>query len=447
ANAQNFGDSSSTITNYSFDFGDHTTPVSGTSPTAGHTYAKPGAYTVTVTVTDATGATSTATHSYATQAGDFTPSGPTRLLDTRNGTGAPVGAVPSNGVVNLKIAGVGVIPGNATAVVVNLTALAATQSGYLEVYGHGDPAPGTSALNFGVGDVVPNLAVVKLGADGSIDLLNGSGGTVQLLADVTGYFTVAPTDGYTALSPDRLLDTRTGTGAPKAPVTAGHSVVLTVAGADGGKLPTSGIKAVALNVTVTGTVGAGFISAYPDGTTRPVTSNLNFTTGQTVPNMVIVPVGADGKVDLYNSASSVNLVADVTGYFSADGASAYFPLPAYRVADSRLGNGLATPIGAAQNEALAMADASAPSPLFQNMTAFVLNVTVTGPQAGGYLTVFPNGTTPPTASNLNFNPGQTIANMVLAAPGSDAGKSVGFHNGSGGTVNVIADLSGVFGTY
>lgn len=72
-----------------------------------------------------------------------------------------------------------------------------------------------------------------------------------------------------------------------------------------------------LNVTVTDTKASGYISSYPSGTAAPA-SNLNYVTGQTVPNLVIVKVGADGKVTLANSSpGTVQLIADVAGYYLA----------------------------------------------------------------------------------------------------------------------------------
>ena len=116
------------------------------------------------------------------------------------------------------------------------------------------------------------------------------------------------------LTPTRLLDTRIGTGA-KGPVAPGATVILQVDGAGG--LPSSGVAAVVLNVTVTQPAQSGYVTVFADGTTRPVTSNLNFGAGQTVANLVIAPVGADGKVDLYNGSSgTTQLVADVSGWYS-----------------------------------------------------------------------------------------------------------------------------------
>jgi hypothetical protein len=75
-------------------------------------------------------------------------------------------------------------------------------------------------------------------------------------------------------------------------------------------------KAVVLNVTVTGGTGAGFLTVWPDGTTRPNASNINWVTGQTIPNLVTVPV-VNGKIDFRNaSPGTVQVVADLFGYYS-----------------------------------------------------------------------------------------------------------------------------------
>jgi hypothetical protein len=80
-------------------------------------------------------------------------------------------------------------------------------------------------------------------------------------------------------------------------------------------VPSSGVTAVVLNVTAVGGTASSFVIVYPDGQARPGTSNLDFAKGQTIANLVVVPVGADGKVDFYNDAGSVNLVADLDGYY------------------------------------------------------------------------------------------------------------------------------------
>ncbi len=110
-----------------------------------------------------------------------------------------------------------------------------------------------------------------------------------------------------AVAPTRMLDTRTTTS-----VGPDSTVSFQVGGVSG--IPRS-VSAVTFNLTVTNPRSFGFVSAFPSGTTRPDASNLNFDTGQTVANSVTVPVGADGKVILFNrSSGTTHLIADVSGY-------------------------------------------------------------------------------------------------------------------------------------
>jgi len=97
------------------------------------------------------------------------------------------------------------------------------------------------------------------------------------------------------------------------PVPSTGSISLQVTGQGG--VPATGVSAVVVNVTVADPTSAGFITVWPSGMSRQVTSNLNFQAGQNIPNLVVVPVGADGKIQLYNgSPGTVQLIADVTGY-------------------------------------------------------------------------------------------------------------------------------------
>jgi hypothetical protein len=122
--------------------------------------------------------------------------------------------------------------------------------------------------------------------------------------------------GMVPLTPARVLDTRSANGAV-GPVAAGATVHLNVQGRGGVPATAGTVGAVVLNVTVTQPAQGGYITVYPHGVNRPTTSNLNFSKGQTVPNLVIAPVGPDGQVDFYNgSAGTVHLIADTSGWFA-----------------------------------------------------------------------------------------------------------------------------------
>jgi WD40 repeat protein len=252
--------------------------------------------------------------------GSFGVVAPSRVLDTRLGTGAAKRAVPANGSVRVRVAGVGAVPASGvSAVVLNVTVTSPRAGGFVTAHAGGTPRPGASNLNFVAGQTVPNLVVVPVSADGTVSLDNGSAGSVQLVADVFGYYTSgapAAVGAFGALAPHRLLDTREGIGAAKRAVPANGSVRVKVTGLGG--VPAAGVSAVVLNVTVTSPRAKGYITAYAGGTARPDASNVNFVAGRTVPNLVVVPVGADGTVSLDNvSAGSTQLLADVFGYFRA----------------------------------------------------------------------------------------------------------------------------------
>lgn len=242
------------------------------------------------------------------QPGAFQPMAPTRFLDTRTRN-----AVGPGSAVSFQAAGVHGIPSTAAAVVFNLTASEAKSFGFVTAYPSGTKRPTSSSLNYLKDQTVPNLVTVPVGADGKVSLFNQSSGSVQLLADVAGYFLPGdPTAPgvFHPLAPSRVLDTRKSSAAA-----ADVAVSFQAAGANG--VP-AGAASVVFNLTVTETETFGFVSAYPSGTKRSDASNLNYSRGQTVPNLVTVPVGADGKVTLFNrSKGRAQLIADVAGYYVA----------------------------------------------------------------------------------------------------------------------------------
>ena len=160
-----------------------------------------------------------------------------------------------------------------------------------------------------------------------------------------------------------------------------------------------------------------------------------------IPNLVVAAIGGDGKVSIFNgTAGSTDVIADVVGYYSASEPGALFSAvtPA-RVLDSRFGTGgYSSPWPADGTRDVAVTGlAGVPA----NATAVVLNLTVTNPTSGGYLTVYPAGVTRLTASNLNFGPGQTIPNLVVAFTGP--GAMISIYNATGST-DVIADVVGYY---
>jgi hypothetical protein len=248
----------------------------------------------------------------------YNPLVPARILDTRNGTGGVTSPVGPNSTISVQISGQDGVPAShVQAVVLNLTATNATASSYLTAYPTGSAQPLASNLNFVAGQTIPNRVIVKLGTGGKINIYNAYG-NVHVVADVGGWFTDG-TDAtaigavFTGLTPNRLVDTRNGTGGFSSPIAPNSSIAVMVAGKGG--VPPTGTTAVVLNVTATNATSPSYLTVWPDLTTRPLASDLNFVAGQTIANLVIVKLGSNGKVDIYNAAGSTDVIVDVVGWY------------------------------------------------------------------------------------------------------------------------------------
>lgn len=250
-----------------------------------------------------------------TTAGAVVPLPPARVMDTRSGVGVRKGAVPAGGTVALPVLGAGGVPtSGVAAVVLNVTVTNTAGGGYVTVHPDGTSTPTASNLNYAARQTIPNLVLAKVGTGGRVDV-SVAGAATDVIADVAGYVLsgVATQPGaLVPTAPARVLDTRGGVGVRTGPVAAGTSVALPVLGRGG--VPSTGVAAVVLNVTVTGPTGAGYLTVFPGATTQPGASNLNFVRGQTVPNLVLVPVGADGTVAFGAVGSSTQVIADVAGF-------------------------------------------------------------------------------------------------------------------------------------
>ncbi len=377
---------------------------------------------------------------------------PARILDTRDGTGAvPVAPLGPGATLDIQVTGRGGVPASGvTAVILNATVTNTSAPGYLTIYPAGVTRPLSSNLNWIAGQAVPNLVVVAPGTGGKVTVYNSQGST-DVILDVFGYVltsALAPgPDGlFNPLAPARLLDTRDPTGGFTA-LGAGATISLQVTGR--GKVPATGVSAVVLNVTATNATTSSYVVAWAEGVTRPVTSNLNFVAGQTVPNRVVVKVGTGGKVDFYNSTGTVDLIVDVGGYYTdptpGGSGSRYTYVTPARLLDTRDGTGgFSLPVGpggviplqVAGLKGVTTMDSATPP------RAVALNVTVTNPTGASFLTAWPDGAPRPLASDLNYGPGQTVPNMVVVMLGR-TGK-VDLYNSAGST-DVIVDVLGWWG--
>ncbi|MCU1392875.1 MAG: N-acetylmuramoyl-L-alanine amidase [Ilumatobacteraceae bacterium] len=346
---------------------------------------------------------------------------PARLLDTRLTT------TPASGsTTNLKVTGIGGVPSNAQAVFLNVTAVGASAPGFVTVWAGGTDRPGTSNLNVATaGQTIPNMVVTPVGVNGDVNLYVQN--RTDLIVDVMGYIPAGI--GYTAVTPTRVLDTRDtvrpGNGATTSvPVTS-------VPGAP------AGATAVIMNVTDVNTSGAGYLTVWPSGATQPTTSNLNVDhAGQTRPNLVIVPIGADGKVNVFQQTSA-DLVVDVVGYFTPE-ANYNAIQPSQRVLDTRtpvIGYTGAKPDAGATVTVKVAGVGAVPA----DVKYVVVNLTADQASGAGYVTVFPGGVTAPTASNLNLDgSGSIAANLAFVPVGADGNIQLFTQSGT----HLIVDVFG-----
>ena len=373
----------------------------------------------------------------AAQGNVYTALRPRRLLDTRL-TG---NALESAATLNLQVAGVAGVPLTATAVVLNLTVTDTTEPSFLTAYPEGTSLPLASNLNWVAGETRANLAVVEVGAGGGISFYNASGRT-DLVVDLQGYFAPGTASGpgeYVALSPQRITDTRLGSGEPYAGDTLSPGAALSIQVAGVGGVPTTGAAAAVLNVTATNTTAPSYLSVYPAGEANPGTSNLNWPAGATVANRVLMPLGTGGQVTVYNDEGRADLVVDVEGYITSGGAAPtsaglFYPLSPTRVLDTRVDAGTVGPGGYLSEELAGLSGVAAAA------TSAVVNLTATNTTQASYFTLAPVPG-PPTTSDLNWPQGATLANLDFAPLSSSGDFSL--YNDVG-TADAVIDVFGYF---
>ena len=449
-----------------------------------------------VTTTAADGSTGALAAPPPASASVFTPIAPQRLVDSREGLGVPRARLAAGAAINIQVTGRLNIPQSATAAMVNVTAVAASGPGYLQVLPTGRAALGSaSTLNIDqAAQTIPNAAFAPLAEGGQLTVFSTF--ATDLVIDVSGYFTPASssTSGrLIPLTPTRILDTRIALGyTPPTPppttqppvtnppptnppptnppqpgnpgdtkncsdfanyaeakawfdtyypyygdvakldqnndlipceslrgaprgigrdeIVAGPSIIALQVSGRGG-VPNSGVSAVVMNVTAVDPTGPGFVQVAPTPLTPGASSNLNTAAGITIANLVVVPLGTGGRIDLYHTMSA-DLLADVVGYFTdataPDGnAGLFVPITPSRQLDSRE----PAPRGALASNTVTRVDLN---DISADAIAIAGNLTGTENTLPGYVQVAAAPLTPGASSNLNMAyAGQTIANAVL----------------------------------
>ena len=397
--------------------------------------------------------------------GQFHPLTPTRVYDTRPGSGyigaggafganetrvMPVANAANSGVPDASLV---------SAVVYNVTVDDPQSDGFLKLFPHGAAAPQTSNINFVGGEVRANNTTVTMSASGLVAIYSSA--ATHVIVDVLGYFTSAnvlldPIGTFNSVEPMRVLDTRpgdahVGTYVPGGvgSLPNGGDIALNINADVDGVLGGSSPTAVVLNVTGVNAQAPTFVTVYPSGSTRPQASNLNTAPNSVTPNLVTVPVGPDGFVRLY-SLAAIDLVVDILGYFggsnevSTDGR--FVALSPQRLFDSRAGSGYqgaATPITNVAQDMWCANLAGLPSGT--DVGSVVFNATAI-PFAASYVTMYPSdAASRPVASNLNaILTGRAVSNAAWVATSATPATLGGvrlFYSQSG---ELVVDVAGYF---
>jgi alpha-tubulin suppressor-like RCC1 family protein len=357
----------------------------------------------------------------------FTAINPVRVLDTRN-TPSPVGP---GGTREVDLSSV--VPASATAVVLNMTATAGTSKTLVTVFPHGAARPDVSNLIVDANETRPNSATVAVGADRKVDLYNLLG-SVHLIVDVDGYYAPGTGAKFTPARASRLFP---GEWNDRYKIGPGGTISIDFTDI----VPTSA-TAVAINLTSYETTAFSHVIAWPSGSPRPDTSNLNVAPGKDIPNFVTVGLGPDRKALLFNAQGSVHLLVDFAGFYTPDYGAVFTPLTPRRVLDTRNGkgtwDGVAKPITTAETKSV-RGNGLIPD----NAIAAVFNLFATQSTGRTYLSAWQYRSSSPITSNVNVVPGQDVANLAVIEVNAEQPSHFYVYNDVG-TTHAMADLTGYF---
>ncbi len=464
-------------------FGGTVAEVLSATATSATVVVPTGTGTVTVGASGALGA-GTQSSSFTFLSGTaYAALQPYRICDTRAGSSTECSGqgLSPGGTLNVQVTGVTgpqgqSVPADAQSVVLNVTAIDGSAGTFLTVYPAGSAVPNASNLNVPAHLNEANLVVAALGSGGQVSLYN-SQGSINVAIDVEGYFAAAsgssPAGLFHPIAPLRICDTRQGRGTECSGASTdnllgqGQWTGVVVSGCPTGSpsctasVPTDGTaEAVALNLTAVYGSSFTYLSVVPPNSSdqcpsgTPAFSNLNLNAHNNLPNRVIVPLGPEQDVCVYNSLGSINFILDVNGWFG-DGSETsqgayFFAIPPLRICDTRAGTGTecsGTSLGPGQSRTIPVAGvdglptAGGTSP----PAAVIANVTAVFGTASTYFTLYPSDVSLPNASDLNVGSAQNTPNLVivqLATTGANAG-AVNLFNDQG-SINAIVDVAGWF---
>jgi PKD repeat protein len=411
------------IASSSISYGDSGQPVIPDDPNATweYTYAEPGTYTATLTVTDKLGRTSTAKATITV--GDE----PQEVFPTYDYSHS----VAAHAVVKIPLTQ---LDGNdccARAALVDVIVTDPSKAGYVTVYPNGTAQSGLATVQFQAGRSAENSA---LATGATVDFYNASDGTIDLNLVTYGIDDLTHPQG-TGENGETYSPVSTATVLPRTLVAGGHQVAFPVTGLD--DVPANA-RDVVLDITAYGGSTAGEFAASPDSADGYQLSRTvgYWAKGQQVTDLAMASP-ADDRVTVQNEGSgSASFSASVVGYYLNTGSDSVF-LPA---TPRRLDT---VTIGARQSVSLAVTGRNGiPA---TGTTAVAINLNAARATASGTIAAYADGTPTPAPMNLSYAPGVIVANAAIVAVGKDG--AIRLYNGGSRPVTVYVDLTGSYFAY
>jgi hypothetical protein len=347
------------------------------------------------------------------------------------------------------------IPASAKAYLLNVTVIPRNGAGvdYMTVYPAGEGRPLFWTVRSPDGQIVANSAIVKAGTNGGISVFSAS--DTDAILDISGYFTDNPNVSnlaYYPLTPCRVIDTRTDYRMPPGPfgpptMNAREPRRFRFPASPYCQVP-AGAAAYSFTLTAVPPGPLMFITAWGAGGGQPNVSSINSPAGRVLANNVILPVPADGSVDVY-AFDRTDFLVDINGYFAPDdGVNGlfYYPVPQCRAADTTsttLPSPFGGPICESQtSRSLAIPSSPGCSSIPTSAKAYAVSVTaLPNGVPMPFITAYPSGQARPNASMLNAFQGQIVTNTGIIPAGPNGSIEIyPFVR-----TNVVVEISGYFG--
>lgn len=386
----------------------------------------------------ATAPRATASQVIATaQPGTFRPTGSTRVLDSR-----PTGGLAAARTARFGVAGHGAIPAGAAAVTVNITVLSPARSGSISVF-PGDAAwNGAASISYVARQTKQSMITAVLGADGSLAVRNNIGATLEVIADVSGYYdggTPTVAGSFKAVGFHRIFDTRAAGSHALPP---GSLTPVQVEGRGGVPTPAA---AVVANLTVIGPGRSGSVSAYANGTEWDGSASVSFAAGRTEQDVLSIGLGSDGAIAIRNNtAVALQVVLDVFGYFLAGTPAEYGSYqqvrPERALDERQAGQPPVQPGGTVRVQpSRSIGPDLVPS---WGLPAAVVRISILNPARAGSVSVYRADQGWNGAASISFPARTTVQQQLLVPLGPD--QQLLLRDNTGSPLTVLADVLGYY---